>query len=260
MLHCAEYAGGICTYLCEREHVTAPKYGYMKNQPELNEKMRAVLIDWISAVCDKFTLLPETMHLAVNLVDRFLDHEKVTKQKFQLLGATALVIASKYEEIYPPDIKDFIHVTEKAVSKDEILRTESQILSKLRYELSGPSVLRFAERFGKLVSCTDQAFNLALYFAELQLLDYGMLKHLPSLIASAAVYLSQKMTKGTTVWTEYATSQSGHNEEEVKSCAKELLSSMQTSEKMGLTAMRRKYSTKKHLEVGKMKLDFSLAL
>jgi cyclin B len=34
---------------------------------------------------------------------------------------TAMFIATKYEEIYPPDIKDFVYVTDKAYKKEEIL-------------------------------------------------------------------------------------------------------------------------------------------
>ena len=261
LYHCAEYATGIYTYLRERERVTAAKYGYMKNQPELNEKMRAVLMDWICAVSEKFTLLQETTFLTANLIDRFLECEKITKGKLQLVGVAALVIASKYEEIYPPDIKDFIHVTEKTVSKDEILKMESQILNKLKYELSGPSILRFIERYSKLVSTPpDQLFNLALYFGELQLIDYNLLKHPPSLVAAGSVYLAQRILKGSSTWPEIVKSQSGHNEEEVKQCAKDILSMLQAQDKAGFQATKKKFSQKKYMEVAKSKIDYSMSI
>ncbi|MDR3736732.1 MAG: cyclin family protein [Acidobacteriaceae bacterium] len=252
LYNCAEYAGGIYTYLCEREKMTAAKHGYMKNQTELNEKMRAVLMDWICAVGEKFTLQSETLFLAANVVDRYLDCERITKSRLQLLGATAMVIASKYEEIYPPEIRDFIHVTEKAISKDEILKLEGQILQKLKFELSGPSVLRFMERYAKLAGCSEQGTHLAQFMCELQLLDYGMLRHLPSLVAAGAVYLSQKMVKGASGWSDYLREQSGHNEEEVKACAKELLAFAQS---VTLQATKKKYSQRKYLEVAKLHLD-----
>ncbi len=254
--YCAEYAGGICTYMCERQRVTAARYGYMKNQPELNEKMRAVLMDWMCAVCEKFNLLHETLFLATNLVDRYLEQEKVSKAKLQLVGVAALVIASKYEEIYPPEIRDFIHLTERTVSKDEVIKMEGQILKRLKFELSGPSILRFLERFNKLLGGSEQMLCLGMYFAELQLLDYNMLKHMPSMIAAASVYLANKVAKGSApVWGEYIRSQSGLSEEDVKTCAKELLEVVKTEEKAGTQATKKRFGQKKLMEVAKMRIE-----
>lgn len=254
--YCAEYASGICTYMCERQKVTAPKFGYMKAQSELNEKMRAVLVDWMIAVCDKFNLLHETLFMATNMLDRFLDLEKISKSKLQTVGVAAMVIASKYEEIYPPELKDFIHVTEKSVSKSEVINMENQILKRLKFELSAPSILRFIERFSKLTSCSEYVQSLALYFAELLLLDYNMLRFLPSLIASACVYLAIKATKGCApAWTDTIRSQSEHSEEEVKNCAKELLESLKNHEKAGTQATKKRFSSKKNNEVSKIKFE-----
>ena len=256
LAYCAEYAGGICTYMCERQKVTAARCGYMKNQPEINEKMRTVLIDWMCAVSEKFNLLHETLFLAANIVDRFLELEKVTKSKLQLVGVAALVIASKYEEIYPPEVKDFIHVTERAVTKEEVLKMEGLILRKIRFELSGPSILRFIERFEKITSTSEQVHSLALYFAELQLLDYNMLNHLPSLIAAACVYLANKVVRSVTpTWPDYAKTQSGHTDEEVKTCAKELLESIKVQEKAATQATKKRFSSRKYLEASKTRID-----
>lgn len=48
--------------------------GYMKIQVDVNEKMRAILVDWLVEVHQKFKLLPETIFLTVNLIDRYLMH------------------------------------------------------------------------------------------------------------------------------------------------------------------------------------------
>jgi len=257
--HCAEYAGGIYTYLRERQKLTTARHGYMKNQPELNEKMRGILMDWICAVSEKFNLLSETTFLAANLIDRYFELEKVTKAKIQLVGVTALIIASKYEEIYPPDIRDFVHVTEKAVTKEEVIKMEAALLHKLKFELSVPSTLRFMERFCKLMACNEQTTHFAHYFIELQLPEYAMLRHLPSLVAAGAVYLAQRVIKGSSVvWNEYSRTQSGHSEEEVKQCAKEILGILQVQEKGNLQATRKKFSKPKYMEVAKIKLDYGL--
>lgn len=65
----------------------------------------------------KFKLLPETLFIAINLVDRYMNLHKVEKEQVQLIGVTAMLIASKYEEIYPPSVKDFVYMTKNAYTK-----------------------------------------------------------------------------------------------------------------------------------------------
>jgi G2/mitotic-specific cyclin-B, other len=45
----------------------------MSKQADINEKMRAILIDWLIEVHLKFKLLPETLFLTINIIDRFLE-------------------------------------------------------------------------------------------------------------------------------------------------------------------------------------------
>lgn len=97
-------------------------YGYMERQEDINEKMRAILIDWLIEVHLKFKLVPESLFLTVNLIDRYLEKETVNRQKLQLVGVTAMLIACKYEEIYPPIVKDFVYITDNAYTKEEILQ------------------------------------------------------------------------------------------------------------------------------------------
>ena len=93
--------------------------------------MREILVDWLVEVHLKFKLLPETLYLTVNLIDRFLEKQNVMRNKLQLVGVTAMLIASKYEEIYPPIVTDFVYITDNAYSKKEILEMEEQILVSL---------------------------------------------------------------------------------------------------------------------------------
>jgi hypothetical protein len=72
-----------------------PRADALKRQRDLNEKMREILVDWMQEVCLKFRLLTETYYLAVNLVDRFLSCHQMSRDKFQLLGISALFMAAK---------------------------------------------------------------------------------------------------------------------------------------------------------------------
>ncbi len=78
----------------------------------MNENIRAVLVDWIINVHMKFKLLPETLFITVNLIDRFLSKYSIDRSQVQLLGVASLLIATKYEEIYPPSLKDLVYITE----------------------------------------------------------------------------------------------------------------------------------------------------
>ena len=91
---------------------------YMSKQTDINAKMRAILIDWLVEVHLKFKLMPETLYLTVNLIDRFLEREADARNKLQLVGVTAMFIASKYEEIYAPECRDFVYISDKAYTRD----------------------------------------------------------------------------------------------------------------------------------------------
>lgn len=82
--------------------------------------MRAILIDWLIEVHMKFKLVPGTLYLTVNLVDRYLEKRKVTRQNLQSVGVTCLLIASKYEEIYPPGLCDIVYICDNAYTRDEV--------------------------------------------------------------------------------------------------------------------------------------------
>ncbi len=90
---------------------------YMTRQPEITDKMRSILIDWLVEGHLKFKMKPETLFITVTLIDRYLEQENVTRVKLQLVGITALMIAGKYEEIYPPEAKDYRFISDSAYSK-----------------------------------------------------------------------------------------------------------------------------------------------
>ena len=132
---CSEYAFEIFNFLKEEEVKTLAKPGYMSKQEDINEKMRSILIDWLVEVHLKFKLVPETLFLTVNLIDRYLMKNQVTRQKLQLIGVTAMLVASKYEEIYAPIVKDFVYITDNAYSKEEILEMERKMLQTLDFNI-----------------------------------------------------------------------------------------------------------------------------
>lgn len=185
--------------------------------------MRAILIDWLVEVHLKFKLLPETLFLTVNLIDRYLSLERVSKEKLQLVGVTCMLIASKYEEIYAPIVNDFVYITDNAYSKPEILSMERKIIATLNFDLQITSPLRFLERLQRVVQVEPLFMNLSKYFLELCLVDYQMLQHSPSLLAASALYLALKMAKVSKNWIEpLMQTFPGLKEQTIRSCAKQM--------------------------------------
>lgn len=184
------------------EDVHLAKYGYMKSQNDVNEKMRAILVDWLIEVHFKFKLLPETLFISVNIIDRYLEIKEIKRQKLQLLGVTAMWIACKYEEIYAPEIKDFVYITDNAYEQKDILQLEYEVLRTLKFNVTSPSPFRFLERYAKLIDADTKTFNLAWYLVELPLIEYKMLKYKPSMISSAALFVAMKILKKDFRWNE----------------------------------------------------------
>ena len=113
-----------------------------------------------------------------------------------------MLIACKYEEIYPPIVKDFVYITDNAYTKAEILDTERQILQTLDFNISINSSFRFLERYCKIAKADQMILNLSRYLLELCLVSYKMIKYSGSNIAASALYLSLKMTKDPVPWSE----------------------------------------------------------
>jgi len=67
-----------------------------------------------------------------------------------LLGVSTLLISSKYEEIYPPDLRDLLAISENKFNRDQVIKMEKQILTTLGFVLTAPSAYRFLERYRRL--------------------------------------------------------------------------------------------------------------
>ncbi|KAH9675275.1 Cyclin-B1-2 [Citrus sinensis] len=76
---------------------------YIHTQTEISERMRAILVDWLIDVHQEFELSQETLYLTINIIDRFLSVKVVSRRELQLVGMGAMLIASKYEEIWAPE-------------------------------------------------------------------------------------------------------------------------------------------------------------
>ncbi|XP_067898423.1 cyclin-A2 isoform X2 [Heterodontus francisci] len=186
-----EYADDIHKYLREMELKCRPKSGYMKKQPDITNSMRAILVDWLVEVGEEYKLQNETLYLAVNYIDRFLSSMSVLRGKLQLVGTAAMLLASKFEEIYPPEVAEFVYITDDTYTKKQVLRMEHLILKVLSFDLAAPTINQFLNQYIGRERVSSKVESLSMYLAELSLIDSEpFLKYLPSVLAASAFCLA----------------------------------------------------------------------
>ncbi|RKF72591.1 G2/mitotic-specific cyclin-B [Golovinomyces cichoracearum] len=211
----AEYVVEIFEYLKKLEVSTQPNAHYMDHQEDLEWKMRGILVDWLIEVHTRFHLLPETLFLAVNIIDRFLSTKAVQLDRLQLVGVTAMFIASKYEEVLSPHVANFRHVADDGFTEAEILSAERYVLTALNYDLSYPNPMNFLRRISKADDYDIQTRTLAKYLMEISLLDHRFMCYLPSRIAAASMYMARKILERGE-WNATLSHYAGYNEDEIE--------------------------------------------
>ncbi|KAL1224264.1 Cyclin-A2-1 [Cardamine amara subsp. amara] len=194
---CTLYAASIYDSIHVAELEQRPSISYMVQvQRDIDPNMRGILIDWLVEVSEEYKLVSDTLYLTVNLIDRFMSHNCIEKQRLQLVGVTCMLIASKYEEICAPRLEEFCFITDNTYTRIEVLSMEIQVLNFLHFRLSVPTTKTFLRRFIQAAQASEKVPHiemefLANYIAELTLMEYTFLRFLPSLIAASAVFLAR---------------------------------------------------------------------
>ncbi|XP_071785357.1 G1/S-specific cyclin-E-like [Asterias amurensis] len=176
----------------------------LDSHPSLEKRMRAILLDWLIEVCEVYRLHRETFYLATDFIDRYLAKvNNLPKSQLQLIGITALFIAAKLEEIYPPKLHDFSYVTDGASTDQEILKQELIILKALKWDLSPVTVNTWLNIYlqlskGNHTVHSNHNFLLPEYsghqfvniaqLLDLCILDIGCLQFPYSVVAASALY------------------------------------------------------------------------
>jgi len=254
-----EYVQDIYAYLRILEREQYVQDSYLKGQTVIMPKMRSVLVDWLVGVHLQFKLLPETMYTAVAILDRFLQKslKVVDRNTLQLVGVAAMLIASKYEEIYAPEVKDFVYITDSAYTEKDILRMELRILEVLNFELGRPLPLHFLRRASKAGGVEASTHTLAKYAMELSLTDYTMVAEPPSRLAAAALAISIRLLEPDVksmkqVWTSVLEYYTRYEFNELTETIKKLAGLLIAAPSAKLSSVYNKYSTRKFLKIARI--------
>ncbi|KAL3366998.1 hypothetical protein AABB24_011616 [Solanum stoloniferum] len=218
---------------------------YMDSQPEINDRVRAILVDWLIEAHKRFELRPESLYLTVNIMDRFLSEETVPRRELQLLCISSMLIACKYEEIWAPEVNEFLTITDNAYVRDQILLMEKVILGKLEWYLTVPTPYVFLVRYIKAAVPSDQEMeNMTFFLAELGLMNYTtVISYCPSKFAASAVYAARSTLNKSPRWTDTLKHHTGYSEDQLRECAKQLVSFHSGAAENKLKAVYRKFSS-----------------
>jgi G2/mitotic-specific cyclin-B, other len=218
---CSTYVEAMYEGFWETEAQFQVSPDYLDRQPYINTKMRAVLIDWLVDVHLKFKMVPETLYLTVNILDRYLEKHEVRKSKLQLIGVASILLAAKYEEIYPPEIQELVFITDNAYNAREIIETEAIVMKALDYNLTVPTIHTFLCRYLKAAHADRTMVQMACYLAERSLQEYSTLKYPSSLIAAKAIH-SARMSLRRHPWSPTLVHYTRYDEPDMEACGHDM--------------------------------------
>ncbi|XP_011175503.1 cyclin-A2 [Solenopsis invicta] len=241
-----EYRADIYNYLRVSESLHRPKPGYMKKQPDITYSMRSILIDWLVEVAEEYRLQDETLYLSISYIDRFLSYMSVVRSKLQLVGTAAMFIAAKYEEIYPPDVGEFVYITDDTYSKTQVIKMENLILRVLSFDLTVPTHFTFLMEYCISNNLSDKIRFLAMYLCELSMLEGDpYLQYLPSHLAASAIALARH-TLQEEIWPHELELSTGYDLKTLKECIAYLSRTFSNAPNVQQTAIQEKYKSSKY--------------
>jgi hypothetical protein len=263
-------------------------------QPDLTPKMRSILVDWIIELSEHFEFGPSTLHLAVTLVDKVLecgpilgddsdddddtvsddeDESKtncflISRERFQLLGASCTWMACKIEEVNAPKVEDFSYVSDNIYTEGQIKRMERRICKALKFSFCHPTPFPYAFEFIRAShECPNPCCHAQLppiftdmvgYLLELGRIPYAPATKKPSLLAAAAVYLA-RVTLGVQSkevssdpqgrWTKTLEYYTGYSKSELKETVLAIHRYHMAAEESSLKSVFAKYKMKKYHRV-----------
>ncbi|RZC32432.1 G2/mitotic-specific cyclin-A [Asbolus verrucosus] len=250
-----EYEDEIWTYLTFLEkklHKIKPSY--MTKQIYLNWQMRSVLIDWLINVAEEYQLSNYTVHLSINYLDRFLSNISVIKEKFQLVGATAMMIAGKMEEVYPPDTREWAFLTGDAFTVRQIIKMEQLMLKILKFDMHAPTILDFIKHLCAKHKQDNTTMYLAMYLSELVLLEgEDYLQQFPSKLASASLVLARHTLFKPEPWTKNMEESAGYSLKQLSPVVQKQQKTFRSSPFKEQQTIQKKYASDKYQRVALLK-------
>jgi len=249
-----DYHQEIFIYYKESEKKFPICSSFIISQPEITERLRKIMIDWMIKLHTALQLQPETLYLSINIMDRYLSVSQVRKDIYQLIAVSSVLAASKYEEVYPPLIDDFLTVTRNLFSRQQIVKMEYILLATLSYELSVPTSLQFMRHYLLYIETDEIYLALSHLLLESTLMDTLFYTLLPSQVAAGVIFLTN-ITQLYPPWSNTLTELTGYSIEMVRPWASLVRNHfLRLKSSTTLKGLMKKYTTEDLFQVAKLAL------
>jgi len=220
-----QYRSEIIKYMWKLEMKFLVPHDFLE-RGSVSPTMRSTLVDWLIQVQHHLNLCQETLYLTVAILDQVLNARDVDPDKLQLVGITAMLVASKLEEYYSADIKKLLHLTENSYDLRDVLRMELVLMEVLDYQLYLPSPQLFLQRCvaAFLHPKSTTFLSTCHYLIDSHLPSVSHSSTPPSLLAAASIFTTQLLFLITTssnsphssiVWTPTLRYYSGYDVEDL---------------------------------------------
>lgn len=248
-----EYLGDIFAYLRSLEDQFEIKENFLDNSL-MTPSMRRILVNWLVDVHQNFSFVLETLYLCISITDRYLQINKsVGRKTLQLVGVGAMLIACKYEEMYMPEISDFVYICDNAFSATQILQMEKDILIRLDFMLGKPLPITFLRRCSKVAQVAHAQHTLAKYLLELSLTEADMSHWKPSILAAAASCLSSAILDdeptAQRAWTPTMAHYTTYKYEDISPAIRALAATLVKAKSYKQDAVVQKYASSKFFKI-----------
>ncbi|KAL7122443.1 hypothetical protein ACP275_01G046500 [Erythranthe tilingii] len=241
----------------EKRRRLRPDYMHGHFPAAVNTLHRAHCVERLVDMSAELGYRQETLHLAVNCLDRYLSSVASSydlRAPVVIVAVSCMAIACKYVEnrVSEFDLKEFVRVSMNMFTRDDIIRTERSVLKQLNYELAGPTAWSFLERYlvvAELEETRGSLGNMASYVVELSLVSYEMLRYLPSMVAASTVFLTRWILfPGDGPWDAKMEDYTRYQPSDLKECVLELhaLYEISTNGQPDLVAVKKKYDGGKY--------------
>ncbi|KAM9820714.1 cyclin-A1-like [Neosynchiropus ocellatus] len=238
----SEYVEDIYWNLRATEERFRPKPGHMDHHPQTLKNIRPVTVDWLTRITTNLGLDTETLHLTINYLDRiFSNCRSVNLQDLTLIGTTALFIAAKHQSRNPPEAQEFVPQG-GGYTKKELIEMEWRLLKTLNFTLSAPTSNNFLHIFMSICPVSETTQNLAVFLADLSLMDVDLLvRHDSSKVAAAALFIANYRVNREN-WPEDLERFSGYSLEDISECVDTMYKLELLHSELPLQAIRTKFT------------------
>jgi len=226
------------------------RIGVFGREQQITPEMRRTLVNWLVEVHFKFRFREPCLHLTIQLLDRYLAGNAVTRRKYQTVGVTAFMLGCKYEERHNPNLGDLSYITDYSSSRGDIIEMEKEMLQRLNFDMKHPKPTDFLERFSKAARLEStnrnnqqytQSYSITLYFIDLVFLDETLPHTRPSLVAAASIMATLRVL-GRSDWSAHLAHYTTYSREEVAVLADKLVANGRASQ---ATALTLKYTSRR---------------